>query len=230
VVNGSFEQTPAGSTWTLYLAGSDLGGWRVENGTVEAVGTFWQAAEGSTSIDLSGIFSEIGTIGQDIPTEPGRAYRLSFSMSGNPDSQIDYLKRMRVWWNAAELATLDFDVRGYSVADMGWRRYEYLVTASQSTTRLQFQSLTENFLGPVLDDVRLEPNDTSEGTVLEGRLCFSLTISGEVGRTYAVESKDAEGHPWESVTNVVLATSPMSWVDHRGAQSRHRFYRVRLVP
>src|SRR4051812_2336787 len=85
IVNGSFEAQAINVPYQVFSAGQDLGGrWIVESGTVEIVRDYWPAAEGHQSIDLSGIFEEIGTIYQDIATAPGRTYKLRFAFAGNP--------------------------------------------------------------------------------------------------------------------------------------------------
>src|SRR4051812_3493564 len=101
--NGSFESQVIGVPYQVFSAGQDLGGgWIVENGTEEIVRDYWPAAEGHQSIDLSGIFLEIGTIYQDIATTPGRTYRVRFAFAGNPeDPGTD--KRMKVFWNDGEV-------------------------------------------------------------------------------------------------------------------------------
>src|SRR3954469_18587085 len=153
--NGSFEALPIGVPYQVFGAGQDLGGgWIVESGTVEIVRDYWPAAEGHQSIDLSGIFEEIGTIYQDIATAPGRTYKLRFAFAGNPEDPGND-KRMKVFWNEGEVADLTFNTAGRSLQDMGWGYHSYTVTATGSTSRLRFKSLTVSFLGPVIDDVSI---------------------------------------------------------------------------
>src|SRR5438045_54262 len=98
--NGSFEALPIGVPYQVFGAWQDLGGgWIVESGTVEIVRDYWPAAEGHQSIDLSGIFEEIGTIYQDIPTVAGKTYKVRFGFAGNPEDQGEDERRMVVWMN-----------------------------------------------------------------------------------------------------------------------------------
>src|SRR5690349_14656224 len=77
ISNGSMEALLISVNYQVVAAGQDLGGgWIVESGTVEIVRDYWPAAEGHQSIDLSGIFEEIGTIYQDIPTVAGKTYKV----------------------------------------------------------------------------------------------------------------------------------------------------------
>ena len=75
VDNGfGFEQLNAGDT--------SLDGWTVEAGSVDWVGTYWPAQDGSMSIDMSGL--EPGTLSQTFATTIGSNYTVSFYLSGNP--------------------------------------------------------------------------------------------------------------------------------------------------
>ena len=85
ITNGGFELPPGVYPYMVFDTGLRLPGWTVENGTVEIVGSYWQAAEGSQSLDLNGIFEEIGTIYQDVATVPGEHYKIRFAYSGNPE-------------------------------------------------------------------------------------------------------------------------------------------------
>lgn len=72
VSNGGFETPSAGNSYRAFLAGENIGGWVIESGSVEIVGTYWQSAQGSQSLDLSGLWDWAGTIYQDIATVPGQ--------------------------------------------------------------------------------------------------------------------------------------------------------------
>src|SRR6185436_2803647 len=147
-----------GGSYQAFFAGQDIGGgWIVEDGTVEIVRDFWTAAEGHQSIDLSGQFEAAGTIYQDIATIPGQTYTLRFAFAGNPEDVGGADKRMKVFWNDGEIADLTFNTAGRSFTDMGWTYYNYSVTATGTTSRVKFQSLTFNFIGPVIDDVSIRP-------------------------------------------------------------------------
>jgi choice-of-anchor C domain-containing protein len=153
ISNGSFEDPGAGNLYRAFLAGENIGGWVVESGSVEIVGTYWQAAEGNQSLDLSGVWDLAGTIYQDVATVPGQTYTIRFAFAGNPEDQA--IKDAKVFWNDAELAKLTVDTAGSSLTDMRWTYYTYEVTATGTSSRLKFQSLTLNFLGPVIDDVTI---------------------------------------------------------------------------
>jgi len=155
IVNGSFENPPGIEFWEVFDAGIPVPGWNIQSGTVEIVGTYWQAADGLQALDLNGIFEEIGTIYQNVETVPGERYKIRFAYAGNAECG-PAIKTTRVTWNDQELGIVSFDSTGYSPTNMGWTYYEYEVTASSTAGRLMFQSLTSSFCGPAIDDVSVE--------------------------------------------------------------------------
>ncbi len=162
VANGGFE-TPAGvATYSVFDVGNPPPGWMVESGTVEiTAGNYWQAAEGAQSLDLNGIFDQIGTICQNLPTLPGHQYRIRFAYAGNPECGEPTLKSANVYWNSDLLTNLTFDITGHSVTNLGWRYYERVVTANSTNSRLRFQATSPTFCGLTLDDVSVAALDAS---------------------------------------------------------------------
>ena len=160
VNNGGFE-VPGDIFPYRVFTGTDMPGWTVETGTVEIVGTYWEAAEGTQSLDLNGIFEQIGTISQVIPTIPGQVYRIRFAYAGNPECG-PVVKTTRVTWGGQEVATLSFNTTGHTLSDMGWMYHEFDVIAMGATSRLRFQSLTPTFCGPTLDDISVTPGGSTE--------------------------------------------------------------------
>ena len=69
-----FEQLNAGDT--------SIDGWTVDAGSVDWIGTYWPAQDGSMSIDMSG--ADAGAISQTFATTIGNTYTVSFYLSGNP--------------------------------------------------------------------------------------------------------------------------------------------------
>jgi choice-of-anchor C domain-containing protein len=158
VNNGGFESPPGISTYQEFGIGNNPPGWIIESGTVEIVGPYWQAAEGSQSLDLNGIFEEIGTIYQDVTTVPGRSYKIRFAYAGNPEcGPTVAVKSFQVFWEGAQVSAIQFDTTGKSVTNMGWQYYESVVTASGNSSRLRFKSTSPSFCGPTLDDISVTP-------------------------------------------------------------------------
>jgi Protein of unknown function (DUF642) len=117
----------------------------------------WQAAKGSQSLDLNG--GGTGAVWQDVPTTPGAQYVVRYSFAGNPLSRCGpVVKRFAVVWDGVVVAVNRFDTTGHTFAHMGWVTRRHRVTATGSTSRLAFESLTTTgFCGPALDLVRVTP-------------------------------------------------------------------------
>ncbi len=151
VTNGSFE-SPGTFTggFKTYSAGSTaITGWTVGSGSVDLINTYWQAADGSYSLDMSG--GSAGSIWQTISgLLTGKSYILSFALAGNPD-------RAGVKSLTAEVGgtsgTYTFDSTGKSRSAMGWTTETLGFTASGSSATLRFTSNTNNAYGPALDNV-----------------------------------------------------------------------------
>lgn len=223
LANGSFEEPVIGVPYQAFGAGENLGGWIIESGTVEIIRNYWPAAEGSQSVDLSGLFDLAGTIYQDIGTVPGQHYTLRFAFAGNPEDQA--VKEAKVFWNETELAKLTVDTAGRSLTDMGWTYYTYNVVATGPTSRLKFQSLTLNFLGPVIDDVSLTPVATA---ALSVDLVVRIKVSGTPGDRFRIDyssrMNNPEWHPLETVT--IPPSGEILVFDTDGLHGRQRNYRA----
>ncbi len=162
LVNGGFENPPGIYPYQVFDPQNSMPGWVVESGTVEiTAGTYWQSAEGAQSLDLNGIFDQIGTIYQDVPTVPGQNYKVRFAYAGNPECGSPTLKTANAYWNGVLLTNLSFDVTGHTVTNMGWRYYEQIVTATSTNSRIRFQATSLTFCGLTLDDVSVTPTASS---------------------------------------------------------------------
>ena len=153
--NGSFElgSVNPGSGWaTLGSGSSAIAGWEIFDGTIDYIGTYWQAANGSRSVDLNGNDGPAG-IRQTFDTIDGATYQIRFALAGNPDG-APMTKSVQVASGAA-LQLFTFTVPpGASHADMGWAYHSLLFTATSGSTTLSFLSDTAGvYFGPAIDDV-----------------------------------------------------------------------------
>lgn len=83
VTDGQFLAAPNPGGYTTYSTGATFGGWTVGSGSVDLIGSYWQAPpEGGRSVDLDG--GTRGSIFQALNLSAG-SYLLSFYLSGNPD-------------------------------------------------------------------------------------------------------------------------------------------------
>ncbi|MHA7734040.1 choice-of-anchor C family protein [Nitrosopumilus sp. S6] len=157
VVNGSFEEDPnsdCNSPFVTLTAGwPTLNGWTISAGpTIDWICTLWDASDGTKSIDLSGTPGK-GIVSQDIPTEVGITYDVSFDMAGNPGTCGEpNVKNMKVSVASYE-NIFSFDTTGKSNTNMGWTTEGFSFVAESSTSTLSFESLTGTFCGPAIDNV-----------------------------------------------------------------------------
>ncbi|MEZ5605904.1 MAG: choice-of-anchor C family protein [Burkholderiaceae bacterium] len=149
--NGSFETGPTAGVYTTLAAGdTQITGWIVTGNDIDYIGTYWTAADGSRSLDLSG--GSDGGIQQAFDTQAGHVYRVSFSLAGNPAGEPTS-KTVQVQATGGALTNYTFDVTGHSLASMGWATRTYTFTATGSTSTLSFTSLDDTAYGPALDNV-----------------------------------------------------------------------------
>ena len=151
IVNGGFESPTATSS----IEGrTSIPGWTASSGNFELITSgHWQPHGGNQSIDLNG--TAVGSIFQDIVTQAGAMYNLSFWMAGNPGTPEN--KTLNLLWNGGIVGQFTFVQAGRSTSAMGWTLMGAgNLVATSTTTRLEFQSTSPNaFSGPALDDVSL---------------------------------------------------------------------------
>src|SRR3954467_13498628 len=90
ILNGSFENPIVGGSFDTYAAGSgSLTDWTITTGSIDHIGSYWQAASGNQSLDMNGTGSpanaQTGTIEQTVHLGSGSIATVNFSLAGNPD-------------------------------------------------------------------------------------------------------------------------------------------------
>jgi choice-of-anchor C domain-containing protein len=158
IQNGSFESgTNPGSYLNVTAPdNTTITGWQVVNADIDYIGSYWQAADGSRSIDLSGNVGSAGVIQQTFTTSPGATYYITFSLAGNPDGSQG-IKTVQVSANPCSGCSPEnysFDTTGHSTTNMGWVDSTYAFTANSTSTILAFTSLTDSGYGPAIDNIR----------------------------------------------------------------------------
>jgi choice-of-anchor C domain-containing protein len=149
--NGGFENSPInpGSFTTLGEISTALTGWSIVGQGIDYIGTYWVAAEGSRSVDLSS--TGAGGIQQLFDTIPGVTYNVTFSLAGNPVGG-PAIKSVGVEIGAT-VTNFTFDTTGRSLTDMGWETRSLQFTATGTSTVLGFVSNTLTAFGPAIDNV-----------------------------------------------------------------------------
>ena len=174
IVNGSFEDTsPMGAFDTLTAPSSALPGWTVNTGSVDFIGSYWQAAAGNNSLDMAG--NALGSISQTITgLTAGVRYMVTFAMSGNPDGR-DGAKSMLVSAGNMLNGTYEYIVGPVNERGvMKWEYMQYFFTASERSEVLTFSALTtlntQGVYGPALDDISIAavPLPASAPLILAG--------------------------------------------------------------
>lgn len=209
VVNGSFE-LPDISPLGLNFFPS-LPGWALVSGSVIEVchGCFYSvtSAHGFQHLELDG--EDSTAIAQDVPTIPGRRYRVSFWFSPRRNI-VD--NRLIATWDGATFA--DITATGVGLTDASWVKHSYLLTSSsEQSTRITFADASvSDSLGTLLDDVTIEQycaGDTDgDGFVgfadLNNILAVYNAVSGDVLYIPALDL-DADGLIGFSDLNLVLS-------------------------
>jgi len=170
--NGGFESGTAPGSYLTLVTGdtSNLAAWVVTGTNIDYVGTFWAAAEGSRSLDLSG--QARGGVAQVVQTVPGQAYTLRFAAAVNA---LPATVRVTAGSTTQTLAL--------SNAAPAWADRAVTFTATSEATVLWFESLTASNMGPALDNVRLT---TGAGTAnLSGTVFEDVNYGGGAGRSLA---------------------------------------------
>jgi choice-of-anchor C domain-containing protein len=166
IVNGSFEfgvNPPSTGYSTLPGGSTDMTGWTVLNAGIDWIhNDFWAAQSGLRSLDLSALAA--GGVTQDVATNPGENYTLTFYMSTNPDHRHIGPRFMDVMVTDVGSAT-DIVSNTYGISegtrtptDMQWELQTITFTATGSITRFTFLTdpASSDAGGPALDNVSLE--------------------------------------------------------------------------
>lgn len=154
LVNGSFEEgADPGSFITLGNGSTAITGWTVKGHGVDYIGSYWTAAHGDRSVDLSALNG--GTIQQTIDTIVGKTYKVTFWLAGNPDGgQGDKFVATSV--SGDQVNSFSFHVGGGNTKqNMGWTQHSYTFKAFDPTATLAFNSQTHTPYGPALDNVSI---------------------------------------------------------------------------
>ena len=173
VVNGSFEDgivLPDGGFTTLDTGDTtSIPGWEVLTAGVDYISTYWQASDGTRSLDLSA-----GTSGGVMQTitglEIGKHYRVTFDLSANPGGALG-TKRALVSETDGVAESRFYELTAANTnADMLYQTYTYDFVASHTFGDLQFRSEEFNPYGIVLDNVSISivPEPAVWGLMIAG--------------------------------------------------------------
>lgn len=159
VSNGRFDGAPdpGAAGFQDYQAGETFAGWTVSHNSVDLLGSYLTAPEGSNfSVQLNGSVGPAnGGIEQALTTVAGRQYQVIFEATGDwTTDQIS--QQFRV---SADGYSQDFTVdyhSNWSRTDPLWQQLSLTFTAKDASTLLNFSTLEgPQFLGPVVGNIRV---------------------------------------------------------------------------
>lgn len=178
--NGSFESGLNPGSFLSVSAGDPfITGWSVGGAGVDYVGTYWQAAQGERSVDLSQL--NAGWIEQTFDTTANTVYEVLFDIAGNPDGPPTIKGLLAT--AAADSQAYTFDVTGHSKPAMGWETRSFLFTATGTSTTLRFAGLATTPYGAAIDNVRIHANVVPEPASL------ALTGLGAAGLAFSLRRR-----------------------------------------
>jgi hypothetical protein len=146
IVNGGFESPAlAPGSWNVF---QNIEGWKTSFGPgVEVQNRVaGEPFAGAQHIELDSHASS--GIYQDVSTEQGVSYRLTFAFSDRPGTILDD-NLLLVVWNGKVIDEI-------APVQSGWSTYEYTVSASSQMSRLELRDAgPSNSLGTYVDNVSL---------------------------------------------------------------------------
>lgn len=157
ISNGSFEiGTDPGTFTTINPADPNITDWTVNTPNVDYIGTYWQAADGVRSLDLSGYFAN-GLISQTTAaTDASKTYRLTFYVSANPDQALPDPRLATVFVNGNPTA-ISYDLDGNTKSNMKWEQRSLTFQGTGAPVTIGFSGAPNSNLawGVALDNVSL---------------------------------------------------------------------------
>ena len=146
VVNGGFEAPALGyGSWSVFGA---LPGWSSEGCGIEVQNhVAGSPLEGAQHVELDSNCAS--AMSQDIATQAGRSYLLSFGYSPRPGV---YDNRIHVYWDGR--LVLELSANGAGLGNTNWQHVTLQLEASGPSTRLRFVEAGANdSLGGYIDGV-----------------------------------------------------------------------------
>jgi len=180
ISNGSFEDgaKKIGRFVTVKPQEATITDWRVTSGTVDYIGTYWQASDGNRSIDLTGT-PDNGTLATTFTTTPGITYKVLFDLAGNFEISDTNYRSVKVSAGNHSNTYTFYKPENWSFDNMGWQTQTFYFTALDHKTILTFQSLsTHPYCGPTLDNVRAYATPLPPPVVLLGSGLLGLVLWG----------------------------------------------------
>jgi choice-of-anchor C domain-containing protein len=214
LTNGSFETgtyVNNGSGFQqLNAPNASIAGWTVGGASVDWIGTYWPAQDGSMSIDMSGVGA--GTLSQTFATTIGNTYNVSFQLSGNP-AGLPTVKTLEVSATGGAVGLYSYDVTGNDLTNMNWRPESYSFLATSVSSTLSFVSTTAGAFGPAIDNVVVTEDVPQKDDCKDGgwqsmidNVGNSFKNQGDCVSYFATKGKNLGALPPAAATGASAAT------------------------
>lgn len=144
--NGAFVNppVPAGQSYKSFGAGSNaIPGWSVGGDGVELYAPSFMEPPPNARTEVRLGNGTPGDIEQAIATTPGWTYQLTYYAAGEPGGG-QTIKTLHVFWDKGLVSTPSFSIAGRSFTNMGWTYHHLVVTATSSSSTLEFADVTPN--------------------------------------------------------------------------------------
>jgi choice-of-anchor C domain-containing protein len=154
-INGSFENSstnPGAGFATLAGGSTAINGWVVGGDSIDYIGGYWNAQNGSRSIDLSG--NAPGSIAQTFDTVIGQVYSVSFFLGANGDGSPP-TKTVSVIATGNAAGNYSVGSTPFPPNVTAWTQFGYAFTATGTSTTLTFTSTGQTAFGAALDNVNV---------------------------------------------------------------------------
>jgi Protein of unknown function (DUF642) len=145
--NGTFSLPEYFSSASIQAAGStQIPHWTVNTvGVFDDAGSFIQAPPGAKQ-EIELYDQGVGTLAQTVATVPGTTYLLQWYGAGEPTGAAPNppTKTMNVLWNGSVVAHPSYSTAGESFTKMHWTPGQVVVTATSTTSTVEFDEATPN--------------------------------------------------------------------------------------
>lgn len=174
ITNGSFEAPDVLSFVTINAGQLTIAPWVVNLGTVDVVDASFGAGpafQGQQYLDLDGVSP--GRVTQSFATTPGLSYTLNFAYANNYINQPSASATVRLFDLGGVRLTQTITHSTSLSGNLNWTVFGGSFTAVQSTTNLEFSSLSSGPLpgsggGIFLDAIQIVPEPASAVLLLLG--------------------------------------------------------------
>ena len=221
VANGGFE-TGDFTDWSL---SGDTSYAQVSTGTVTINGTETINPHSGNSMALLATAGSLGYLSQTLSTSPGTRYFLSCWLN-SPDGLTP--NGFRVSWNGSLLSDW---ANIPAVPGTGWTNLAFIVTATGSSSVLQF-TFQDDASYMALDDVSLMPvpaPSVGMAALSGGNLGF--TWNAMTGLVYQVQYKTNLAQPgWLNLGAPIPGTNVFVTASDAVGANPQRFYRLSILP